>query len=280
MSFTLPIKAPFLRWIFISCCLVLTSCTSLFYYPDNFEYVDKTKFMVKLDDDFFTDSQGNKIHYWYFHSNKPKGKILYFHGNAQNLSSHFAMLAWIIDENYDFMIFDYPGYGKSSGTATTESTVQSGVAAIEKINTLKPELPLFLYGQSLGGQILQKSANLKLDIPFKAVFIEGSFLSYRSVARSALAKHWLTWLFQPLGWLVMSDRWAGDPALFSPRPVYIFHGKKDNVVDYSQGLQIYNQAKEPKTFIPIEEGGHGNTYYIEKGIHRKKLTSILNELAP
>lgn len=256
--------------------LLCAGCTSLFYYPTNEVYFDKSSFTVPLDDAFFTDTAGNKIHYWYFHSQKPQGKILFFHGNAQNLSAHFALLAWVVEYNYDLMIFDYPGYGKSSGVPTPESTTRSGAEAIDKIVSIKPELPLFLYGQSLGGQILQKSANLRPEAPYKALIIEGSFLSYRSVARSALSKHWLTWLFQPLGWLVMTDQWAGDPGLISPKPVYIFHGKKDPVVSFDQGQQIYEQAKEPKQFLPIEEGGHGNIYYIEKSIHRKKLLEILS----
>lgn len=260
--------------------LLVTGCSSLLYYPTQIEYVDKTKFNVKFDDAFFTDEFGNQIHYWYFHALKPKGKILFFHGNAQNLSAHFAMLAWIVDYNYDFMIFDYPGYGKSTGTPTPETTTKSGAMAIDKILSIKPELPLFLYGQSLGGQIMQKSINLRPNADYKAVFIEGSFLSYRSVAKSVLAKHWLTWLFQPVGWLVMSDSWAGDPSLISPKPLYVFHGKKDAVVGFDQGEQIFAKAKEPKKFIPIDEGGHGNIYFIERGIHRKKLLEILTSYTP
>lgn len=264
----------------VAAALLLSGCSSLLYYPSTIEYVDKSKFHVKYDDSFFTDEFGNQIHYWYFHSPKPKGKILFFHGNAQNLTSHFAMLAWIVDYNYDFMIFDYPGYGQSSGTPTPETTTKSGAMAIDKIISIKPELPLFLYGQSLGGQILQKSINLRPQTDYKALFLEGSFLSYRSVARSVLAKHWLTWLFQPIGWLVMSDQWAGDPSLISPKPLYVIHGKKDSVVGFDQGLQIYQKAKEPKKFIPIDEGGHGNIYFIEKGIHRKKLLEILTSYTP
>lgn len=256
--------------------LLITGCTSLFYYPSADIFYEKKNLPVPLQEDFFKDQNGNQIHYWYLNAAKPKGKILFFHGNAQNLTSHFAMLAWIVDYDYDLMIFDYPGYGQSTGNPTPESTVLSGVAAIKKIATIKPELPLFLYGQSLGGQVLQKSINLNSDLNYKAIFFEGSFLSYRSVAKSALSKHWLTWLFQPIGWLVMNDNWAGDPGLISPKPVYVIHGKQDGVVNFTQGEQIFARAKNPKTFIPIENGGHGNIYYIEKGLHRKKLLNILD----
>lgn len=262
--------------ILIGISLLLTSCSSLFYYPSSEEFYKKELFPFPIEDNFMADQKGNQIHYWYLKSEKAKGKILFFHGNAQNLTSHVGLLAWIVKHNYDLMIFDYPGYGKSSGKPSPESTVISGIAAIEKIIAINPELPLFLYGQSLGGQILQKCINLKSEVNYKALFIEASFLSYRNVARDALAKNWITWIFQPVGWMVMSDEWAGDPSSIAPKPLYVIHGEQDKVVSLSQGQQIFDKAKSPKTFIPIKNGGHGNIYYIENGKYRNQLLTILN----
>jgi alpha-beta hydrolase superfamily lysophospholipase len=262
--------------ILIGISLILTSCSSLFYYPSSDEFYKKELFPFPIEDNFITDQKGNQIHYWYLKSEKAKGKILLFHGNAQNLTSHVGLLAWIVKYNYDLMIFDYPGYGKSSGKPSPESTVISGIAAIEKIIAINPELPLFLYGHSLGGQILQKCINLKSEVNYKALFVEASFLSYRNVARDALAKNWITWIFQPVGWMVMSDEWAGDPSSIAPKPLYVIHGEQDKVVSLSQGQQIFDKAKSPKTFIPIKNAGHGNIYYIENGKYRNQLLTILN----
>lgn len=256
--------------------LLLSGCSSLLYYPTQIEYFKKNDLPYRIQDFTFMSTDGSQIHAWYFHSKNPKGKILFFHGNAQNLSAHFGMLSWIVDYNYDLMIFDYPGYGKSTGVPTPESTVLSGVAAINQIETINPNLPLFLYGQSLGGQILQKSINLHNKKNYKAVFIEASFISYRSIARRMAAKSWITWLLQPVAWLVMSDRWAGDPALISPVPIYILHGDQDQVIPIDQGEVVFEKSLEPKKWKVFEDGQHSNTYFIKKGIYRRYLLEALD----
>lgn len=251
--------------------LFLNGCSSLLYYPSQIEYTQIKDLPYNVEELNFPDALGNQLNAWYFHAKKPKAKILFFHGNAQNLSAHFAMLSWIVEYNYDLMIFDYPGYGKSTGKPTPESTVQSGLAALEKVDNIHPELPLFVYGQSLGGQIMQKSINLNANKNYKAVFIEASFGSYRSIARRIVAKSWLTWMLQPIAWLSMSDHWAGDPALISPTPVYVMHGNLDQIIPIDQGQRVFEKSKEPKEWKVFEGGNHSNSYFIKGGVNRRYL---------
>ncbi len=255
----------------------LSACSSLLYYPSQQEYYSRKDLPYNIEEMTFPDSQGNQINAWYFHAEHPKAKVLFYHGNAQNLSAHFSMLSWIVDSGYDLMIFDYPGYGKSTGKPTPESTALSGLASIQKIYSINPELPLFMYGQSLGGQVMQKSINLDEKRNYKAVFIEASFVSYRSVARRILAKSWITWLFQPVAWLVMNDSWAGDPSLISPVPVYVLHGDQDGVIPLEQGERVFEQSKEPKQWKVFEGGAHSNSYYIKKGVYRKYLLDVFEK---
>ncbi len=263
--------------LFLPFVLFLSSCSSLLYYPSQQEFYQKRDLLYDIEELNFPDPVGNQINAWYFHAKNPKAKILFFHGNAQNLSAHFAMLSWLVDHNYDLMIFDYPGYGKSTGAPTPESTALSGVEALKKIEGINPTLPLFVYGQSLGGQIMQKSLNLYEKKNYKAVFIEASFASYRSIAKSVVSKSWLTWIFQPLAWLLMSDQWAGDPGLISPIPVYVMHGNQDNVVSIDQGEELYKHVKDPKYWKVFEGGAHSNSYFIKNGAYRKYLLDALEK---
>lgn len=265
------------NWILLPIALLLSGCSSLMYYPSQQEYYKKKDFPYDIEELNFPDSFGNQINAWYLHAKNPKAKILFFHGNAQNLSAHVGMLSWLVDHNYDLMIFDYPGYGKSTGSPTPENTALSGVEALKKIDSINPTLPLFVYGQSLGGQIMQKSLNLYEKKNYKAVFIEASFVSYRSIARSVLSRSWLTWLFQPLGWLLMSDKWAGDPSQISPIPVYVMHGDQDNVVPFEQGEYLFQHVKEPKEWKVFKDAAHSNSYFIKNGIYRNYLLEKLDK---
>lgn len=262
---------------FTSVSFFIGGCSSLLYYPTQTEYYKIKDLPYQIEEISFSDLSGNQIHSWYFHAKNPKAKILFFHGNAQNLTAHFMMLSWLVDNNYDLMIFDYPGYGRSSGYPTPESTTKSGVSALEKINTIKPSLPLFVYGQSLGGQIMQKSLQLYENKNYKAVFIEASFTSYRSVARSVAAKNWLTWGLQPIAWLLMNDTWASDPGFISPTPIYVMHGDLDEVIGIDQGQQLFQKAKEPKYWKIFEGGLHSNSYFIKDNIYRTYLLKALDK---
>ncbi len=275
-----------IRSLLISSLLVgLSGCSSLFYYPAKQQFYDPAKISLKYQDVSFESSDGKKLHAWYFPAVGPsKGSFLFFHGNAENLTSHFVGLHWLPAAGYSFFIFDYPGYGKSEGDATQQSTVDAGKEALRWLAKQKREQkekdPIYIYGQSLGGNIAMRVAlEMKTEIPFRAVIVDGSFLSYRSVARSVLAKNWFTWIFQPIAYLVMSNRYAPEHLEeLSPIPLFVLHGQKDPVVPLEQGQQIFSAAKEPKQMWILPQGHHGDSFFTENGIYRQKLLIELEKL--
>src|SRR4051812_3784255 len=99
--------------------LSCTGCSSLLYQPSREQIYEPTKLGLEQPEDrFFPSTDGTLLHAWYFRSDpkkQPKALIAFFHGNGENLSTHFASLAWILPFGYDFMIFDYRGYGRSQG---------------------------------------------------------------------------------------------------------------------------------------------------------------------
>ncbi len=212
--------------------------------------------------------------------------IVFFHGNAENISTHFASLHWVLNEGYDYFVFDYEGYGRSQGKPSPRATISDGRAAIHWAFQKNPRLPLIILGQSLGGAVaLQTVISLKNDtpkddVPIALVTVDSTFLSYRKVARSVLAQHALTWIFQPLTTLVLSDRYApGDRVCnISPIPLLVFHGDHDQTVPYSLGKEVYQKAKEPKEFITIPEGHHIDLFWREGGRYRREWIRRLKEI--
>ena len=77
------------------------------YYPDTKnQFFDPKAAGYAPEDIFFTDSAQRRLHGWWFPAKKTPAKatIIFFHGNAENLTSHFMHLAWISIENYNFFI--------------------------------------------------------------------------------------------------------------------------------------------------------------------------------
>lgn len=275
-------KAPFIQTLLLVFSLLsLTGCSSMFYYPSKLKFYSPARVQLQEEDVFFKSSLGDSIHAWWFAAKTPKAKgtVVFFHGNAENLTTHFLMLSWLPDQGYNYLIFDYPGYGVSSGKPDQDNTVAAGVAALEWVHQHKDSQPLIVYGQSLGGAIALRSAEIaKAKVPLRDLIIESGFDSYRGMGRQVLRRSWITWLFQPLTYILLSDRGAvHDVSSFSPIPLLLIHGDADNIVQFESSQNLYKLAKEPKTFWTIPGGLHGNMYFIENGKYRRQLLDYLDK---
>lgn len=267
----------------------IAGCSSLFYYPSHDVYFDVEKLPAQTESVRFAGVNKVNLSGLYLRPKKMSLKALHqrpiivqFHGNAQNLTSHFASLFWLIDEGYDYFIFDYEGYGQSEGHPTMRGTVDDGFAALDYIESRFPHRPIVLVGQSLGGAIAMRVAieAKNKNYPIRLAVIESSFDSYQAIARDMMSRSWVTWLFQPLTYLFVSDSVApGDQiAAISPTPMVIVHGKSDPVIPYKFGERIFAKAKDPKEFWSYESPGHVVAYSADKGVLRERLLAKLKTI--
>ncbi len=280
-SFTITIKT---LSFFLAGGLFLVSilgCQSLLYYPRAEKLFDPGKVNLVPEDIYFK-SGPDTLHAWYFKSktHENKGTVLFFHGNAENLTSHFLMLRWLPENGYNYLIFDYPGYGTSSGKPTPESTLASGIAAADWLMQNKQPDNLIMYGQSLGGIIALRTAEeIYQRIPLRNIIIEASFSSYQGVARRILARNWITWLLQPLSYVVLSDTHAPkNIAQLSPTPLLFITGDRDPVIDQENSLELLRLAQNPKDLWIIPGGAHGNLYEVNEGQLRGRLLQYLSDV--
>lgn len=272
--------------------LLLCSCSSFLYQPDRIKYVDSSKLSHPPESSELRF--GNQdVYGWYFHSTSakpgrhsdprtsvgPRALVLHFHGNAGNRTGHFARLYWMLDEAYDLAIFDYPGYGESSGSPTPQNTVASAMTAIRWAREKAPNLPLVVYGQSLGGAVAMRAVcELRHEIRPDVLIVDSSFQSYRQVARQVLAKHWFSWPLQPLTWVVLSDEWAPQECIRDLRgPVIVMHSPEDEVIPLELGKKIFETAPLPKQWILLEGSRHNSALTPQK---RTELLAILEGLLP
>ena len=95
--------------------IVLTGCGHLFYHPDRIVHDDPKLRNIDFSDYYIYGHDKKLIHVRYFPSKSKKvwGVLWQFHGNAQNLSSHYGSVIWAIQAGLDVVTFDYRGYGQS-----------------------------------------------------------------------------------------------------------------------------------------------------------------------
>ena len=225
------------------------ACSNVFYQPSSKLFYQPEQFNLLYEDIFFYSQDGTPLHGWFFPGKsdvKQKGTVIQFHGNAENISTHFLSLSWLMEHGYNLFTFDYRGYGKSQGSPSQEGLQMDAQAALNRViainhrrrgllnqQVLKSErgndneLKLIVFGQSLGGTIvLSALIDFKAAEEIDAIVVESSFLSYKEIAVEKLSLSWLTWPFQPLAYFLVSDRFSPQNTLknLSPIPLLIIHG--------------------------------------------------------
>lgn len=255
----------------------LSGCSSMLYYPSPHAYTDPAQFRHKPELIDFKSDDGLRLHGWYFKSpvRPAKATILFFHGNAQNLSTHFFSLYWLLEHGYDYFIFDYRGFGNSEGKPSPEGTLKDGKAALKWVNENKdPSSKTVIFAQSLGSAVALRVACDATEengsVGFESVIVDSGFVSYRRVAQKALSRSWILWPFQWLAHVVLSDEYAPKDCVskISPRPLLVVHGDSDQTVDFSHGEKLFNLSREPKEFWKIEGGRHTDFVFRENFRYR------------
>lgn len=275
--------------MYLALCLgAFASCSSLFYHPSRVLHFPPEKFGASPEEVNFRSGDGTHLFGWLFRHNAtsrnsaPKGVLLFYHGNAENLSSHYLSLLWLLKHGYDFFIFDYRGYGRSDGNPDPKGTKEDGEAALRWLRARYPAAPIVLYGQSLGGMVaLRNAIDVKDETGIRAVVVHGGFASYQEVGRKVMARGILTWPLQWLPWVVLSDRHAPDDGVVevAPLPLLVMHSEDDRVVPFSCGERIYDLAGEPKEIWKIPGEGHTDAFQRYGDTYQKMLVDWLERNA-
>jgi len=225
---------------------------------------------------YFQNSKKQTLHGVYFPYNKinphglPVGTILYIHGNGENVSQ---LVDWGAQMRSDFrcnvLIFDYAGYGKSEGKPTAPGVLLDGLAALNYL-TEQEKIPvnqIIVFGFSLGGSV---AVDLASKHEMKALIVESSFTSLGEMGREIFP-------FIPAEYL-LREQLASVKKIGNVRsPVFISHGRADQVVPFSQGQRLYEAANEPKTFfIPPEGWDYHSAPHSDE--HREALRQFFNSL--
>jgi fermentation-respiration switch protein FrsA (DUF1100 family) len=264
-----------------------SSCTRVFYQPDRFIYFPPERNGYAPKDIFFKSGDGTFLHGWFFEGSKPaKGTIVQFHGNAENITSHYSSLVWLTREGYNLFTFDYRGYGKSEGVATQEGLYKDGMAALDeawKLHKQSKAKKFILYGQSLGGAVLMRSfADFQHQDETTLIVADSTFSSYQRVARQKLAGFFLTWPFQPLAWVLVSDQFSSEDVISKVRvPLLVIHDHDDPVVPFSNGKKIYELAQKSHVsgaFWELNKGRHVGVFALDTSENRKKFLNYLSGL--
>ncbi len=211
-------------------------------------------------------SDGLLLHGWYIPRLGSDRVLLFFHGNAGNISHRGDSLAIFHRLGLNVLIFDYRGYGQSEGTPSEDGLHADAKAAWRFLRKDKhvDAGQIVLFGRSLGGAV---AARLAAEVEPAALILESSFSSARDVAAEVfplLSK--LTFLrfdFNTVKWIKAVEC-----------PVLVVHSPDDEIIPFSLGERIYRAANEPKTMLRLQ-GDHNSGFLQSQPDYERSLGEFI-----
>ena len=224
----------------------------VYEFSENFEEV-----FLKTKDEAFI----NAIH---FKVPNPKGVILYFHGNAGDLSRWGLIAEYFVQQQYDVFIMDYRTYGKSTGALSEQALYDDAQLCYDYLLEQYSDQDIILYGRSLGTGIATYVASHNNP---KKLILETPYYSMLDVAQHRFPMF-------PLKHLLKYQLPTFEFIKKVTCPIIIFHGTDDNVVPFKSGKKLLDELpKSQAQFIQIDGGNHNNL--IEFDAYRSGIETIL-----
>lgn len=211
----------------------------LFYYlfQERFIFIrypvllgHKFKFEGDFEERFINAEDGASLHALYFRTPAPRGVILYFHGNTGTLRRWGKHAARFTEMGFNVLMPDYRGYGKSRGRLSEPALHADAKLWYKSLLADWKEEEIVIYGRSLGSGMATPLAATEHP---RMLLLETPFANLLDLARSYLP-------ILPYR-LLLRYRFRNDHVIRNVKcPVYIFHGKRDNVVPFTSALKLYS----------------------------------------
>lgn len=210
---------------------------------------DPRSLPVQPEDITFKAPDGVTLHGWFFHapnSNRRTATVMvWFHGNAGNITDRAPMAAEFARRGLSTLVFDWRGYGKSEGHPSESGLFDDALAAYDFVRT-RTTGEIALYGESLGGPFTAFVASKRKA---RCVVIENSFPSLCAMG-NALYHPLPLGFFAPFA--LNTTKWLNAAGV----PVLVMHGKRDAVIPFALGKQLYEGLRVPKEMMVSENSGH------------------------
>ena len=246
--------------------LAIYFAQALFIYAPNMpsRELDMTPKDIGLDfEDVYLNTKDNQtIHSWFipvgsgnYQINKT---ILFMHGNAGNISHRLETIQIFHRLGFNFFIFDYRGFGNSTGSPSENGTYLDADAAWSYLLNEKNLTPdkIILAGRSIGGGV---ASELARNVSPAMLILESTFTSMTDVSA-------IHYPFMPTNLIVKHKYETINKLKYIACPVVIIHSVSDEVIPFSHSKTNFENAKQPKKFIELR-GGHGNGFLYSKDVY-------------
>lgn len=181
---------------------------------------------------------------------KPKGIVLYFHGNRSNISRYRRFVPYFTKSGYEVWMIDYPGYGKSTGKFSEQLVFKWSLQMYKMARQQFNAAHIVIFGKSLGTGIASQLASVR---NCRCLMLESPYYSLPAIFQYYLPIY-------PMDWIIHHHI---PTYTFIPKvsdPVIMFHGTNDWLVPYRNSERLEKLLKNGDKLITLKDGTHRNLF--------------------
>jgi fermentation-respiration switch protein FrsA (DUF1100 family) len=245
---------------------------SLPFFPSKEIQASPDSLGLAYEDIRLTTTDGETIAGWYVPAaGSNDGRVLlFFHGNAGNISFCLDSVAMFHDLGLSVLLIDYRGFGESSGSPSVDGTLLDARAAWAWLRDMKrvPPEKIIIHGRSLGGGV---AAALAAEAPPRALILESTFTSLYDVAKGLVPR-----LF-PVGLFLPQDFDTPKRLKSIHAPLLVIHSPSDEMIPYELGRTVYETYTGPKRFVELK-GSHNGGIFTDNAAYVQGMRDFLESL--
>ncbi|UCD93347.1 MAG: alpha/beta hydrolase [Candidatus Zixiibacteriota bacterium] len=222
---------------------------------------------LAYEDISFETSDGVRLSGWFVSAERPRGVILFCHGNGGNISHRIESIEIFQRLGMSVLIFDYRGYGRSDGKPSEGGTYRDAEAAWRYVTEVRNSSPstIVIFGRSLGGAV---AARLARKHKPGALIIESAFTSIEDLGAEMYP-------YLPIR-LLSRFHYSTIEYLACVRcPILVVHSHDDEFVPHRHGQRLFKAANEPKQFLEIN-GGHNDGFSVSREYYQGEIDKFLS----
>lgn len=185
-----------------------------------------------------------------FTQEEPLGLIFFLHGNGGNIESWSSGADFYQRVNYDMFMFDYRGYGKSTGSVSSQAQLHDDVQrAWDSVAPLYGGKPIVIYGRSLGAAL---AAELATHVDAEKVILVSPFKSMVAMAKAQYPLLPSSLVRYPL----KTSEIIGN----IQSPVILVHGDRDRLIPLAHSESLLKLANAQSKLLVIAGAGHNDIH--------------------
>ncbi len=210
----------------------------------------------------------------YYQNNHPKAKtVVYFHGNGEVVADYLDFFPQIFDKaGYNLLLFEFRGYGMSSGKPALVNMLSDVECVIKKLNLTQNKI--ILYGRSVGSLYATHAA--KIFTNAYALILESGIadieerimIRISSPAEISSSHKELKQEFET------HFNTKKKLSAFKGKSL-VLHTVNDQLVSITHGKKLYEYLNQPKSIYLFERGDHNTIFSINQNEYFRILFDFL-----